>query len=123
MAIDKNTIDMEISSLGRKVYLCTDNIESLLIAKECSSKIANGISTLSNGQYEKVKSNCIEAIGEEEAILEALKFKNESIYRVNDGITKELQYAINTIQNKVDEYNLKIEYLKSQLVEAEDGIK
>ena len=74
MVEDKSKVWNEIEKLQNKRSKYYQNKEDLISAKSYCSKIANGVSLLENEQYNKVKSNCCDAIGEQTNLLLALKF-------------------------------------------------
>ncbi|MCY6958016.1 hypothetical protein [Clostridium brassicae] len=96
--------------IREKIYECRKEIEKyteykayMLNAEDYCKQAGNGISLLMNDQYEKVKSNCIEAIGEEDDLLSALQVKNTNLHEVQKMILNEIQKGINGINKKLEE--------------------
>lgn len=96
--------------LLEKIYKCRKEIEKyteykvhMTNAADYCEQAGDGINLLMNTQYEKVKSNCIEAIGEEDDLLSALKVKNTNLYEVLTMISDEIKSGISGINNKLEE--------------------
>lgn len=78
-------------------------------------KAYNGVQELKVTQYNKVTSNCEEAIGNEEDLLDALKLKNINMDQTISDIISEIDKGIISIQDKIDGINKEISDLESEL--------
>lgn len=113
---------MSKESIHREIRECREMIEkyseyeyALKSAEDYCEQAGNGISLLMNAQYEKVKSNCIEAIGEEDDLLSALQVKHKNLYDMYTGILTEIQCGITGIQEKIEELRERLQQLLSML--------
>ena len=111
MEKDKFKIDADIFKLRQKIIVYREYLEYLSKARVCSNKIDNGLSTIVCEQYEKVKTCCIDGIGEEDVLLEALKLKKTNIYDINNDIYQELKNASNKVQDDIEQCNSQINLL------------
>lgn len=118
MEKDKFKIDADIFKLRQKIIVYREYLEYLSKARVCSNKIDNGLSTIVCEQYEKVKTCCIDGIGEEDVLLEALKLKKTNIYDINNDIYQELKNASNKVQDDIEQCNSQINLLYKLREEA-----
>ena len=111
----RERIRKQIRSLQARVKTFKEYKEDFEDGKKKFEKAYNGIIHLKGTQYDKVTSNCEEAIGNEEELLDALQVKNTNMDMVVNEIISEVQKGITAIQDKIDELNDEISSLQSQL--------
>lgn len=68
-----------------------------------------------NGQYEKVKTECTKAIGEEDDLLAALNVKHTNLPQACSSIEDSLNNGISGIEKKIEELQEEIKQLLSEL--------
>ena len=106
----------------RKIQECKKEIEKYLgyqheleDAKSYCEESKTGIDLLTDEQYEKVKSHCIEAIGEEQDLLSALQVKHTNMYQICTNISENLKDGIAGIEAKIEELREELQRLYNQL--------
>lgn len=102
----------KLQNVRKKYYEYKDD---LTLAKEQCSKITNGVSLLQNSQYDKVKSDCCDAIGEQPELLSALEFKGDNINELIEKISLDLTNGISNLDTKISDLNSEIESLYNEL--------
>lgn len=111
----KRRIREKIRNLKNERKIYQDYKEDFQDGKRKFSKAYNGIQHLKGAQYNKVTSNCEDAIGNEEELLDALQIKNINMDKMVEEIISEVDKGINAIQDKIDDINSEIRSLESQL--------
>lgn len=95
--------DSKIAQINSTIAKYEDFEDSIDDAIKCTEKISNGLTTIYGKQYEKVKENFVQAIGENEKILDALKFRYSLINSANESIVEKLNQARNQIGIKISD--------------------
>jgi hypothetical protein len=108
--------------IRREIRECRAEIEKyseyeyeMRCAEDYCKQAGNGISLLMNEQYENVKMHCIEAIGEEDDLLSALKVKHSNLHDINLMLLEDIQDGICGIQEKIEELRERIQMLLGEL--------
>ena len=111
----RERIRRQIRSLQSRVKTYKAYKEDFEDGKGKFEKAYNGVVHLKGTQYNKVTSNCEEAIGNEEELLDALQVKNINMDKLIGDILDEVKNGITAVQNKIDDLNDEISYLESLL--------
>lgn len=111
----RERIRRQIRSLQSRVKTYKAYKEDFEDGKGKFEKAYNGVVHLKGTQYNKVTSNCEDAIGNEEELLDALQIKNINMDKMVEEIISEVDKGINAIQDKIDDINSEIRSLESQL--------
>jgi len=115
MAEDNSIIWELIEDCRAKIVRYSDYKTYLDDAANYCDEAGSGITLLGNNQYEKVKSNCIEGIGEQAALLAALKFNNNSIDKANQNISDEIKTGVSIIEQKLENLENELKNLYARL--------
>lgn len=115
MADDNSIIWEMIENCREKIDRYSDYKYYLDDAANYCEEAGSGITLLANDQYEKVKSNCIDGIGEQAALLTALKFNTNSIDKANENISDEIKIGISIIEQKLENLRNELTNLYSRL--------
>ena len=105
----------EINYINRKLGIYSEYIFTVDRAKRTYSSISNGLEYIKTKQVEKICENCIEALGQQEALLEKLELYHKNILDVYDNMHSEVSEASVAINNEIDRLERRKNYLYSQL--------
>lgn len=113
--VNKELIREQVNDYKSKIDKYSDYEYELKCALSYCKKAKNGLDDLIGKQYQKVKSNCDEAIGEEPDLTGLLQVKYTTMPQICTSILESLESGISGVQEKIEELKYQMQLLKNQL--------